>query len=139
MLMNNTEYFSILENVKTQITSAQTKAVMGVNREQIILYWKIGKILSEKVSWGNKFIDNLSSDIKLEFPNVKGYSPRNLRYMRKFSEFVPNEQILQTLSAKFSWSHNTLLIDKCKSLGEYLWYADKIIEDDYLYRYCKIE
>ena len=127
MLMNNTEYFSILERVKSQITSAQTKAVMGVNREQIIHYWEVGKVLSERVSWGNKFIDNLSRDIKLEFPDMKGYSPRNLRYMRKFSEFV-SEEILQTLSAKFSWSHNTLLIDKCKSLGEYLWYADKIIE-----------
>jgi len=102
---------------------------MSVNREQIILYWQIGKMLSEKISWGNKFVDNLSRDIKLDFPGIKGYSPRNLRYMRKFSEFVSSEEILQTLSAKMSWSHNTFLIDKCKSLGEYLWYADKVIED----------
>jgi len=129
VLMNNNEYFSILENVKTQITSAQNKAVMGVNREQIILYWEIGKIIINNVEWGNKFIDNLARDIKLEFPNVKGYSVRNLKYMRRFSEFVPSLEIVQTVSAQFSWSHNTLLIDKCNSLGEYLWYADKIIED----------
>jgi len=129
VLMNNTEYFSILENVKIQITSAQNKAVMGVNREQIILYWKIGKIIINNIEWGNKFIDNLARDIKLEFPNAKGYSVRNLKYMRRFSEFVPSLEIVQTVSAQFSWSHNTLLIDKCKSLGEYLWYADKVIED----------
>lgn len=52
MLMNNTEYFSILENVKTQITSAQNKAVMGINREQIILYWEIGKIIINNAEWG---------------------------------------------------------------------------------------
>ena len=129
MLMNSNEYISILESIKSQITSAQNKAIMGVNREQIILYWQIGKMLSEKISWGNKFVDNLSRDIKLDFPGIKGYSPRNLRYMRKFYEFVSSEEILQTLSAKMSWSHNTFLIDKCKSLGEYLWYADKVIED----------
>ncbi|MCL1991183.1 MAG: PDDEXK nuclease domain-containing protein [Defluviitaleaceae bacterium] len=129
MLMNNIEYFSILENVKTQMTSAQNKAVMGVNREQIILYWELGKIIINNSEWGNKFIDNLARDIKLEFPNVKGYSVRNLKYMRRFSDFIPSLEIVQTVSAQFSWSHNTLLIDKCKSLGEYLWYADKIIED----------
>jgi len=108
MLMNNTEYFSILECVKSQITSAQTKAVMGVNREQIILYWKIGEIITNNVEWGNKFIDNLARDIKLEFLNVKGFSIRNLKYMKKFSEFVSSFEIVQTVSAQFSWSHNTL-------------------------------
>jgi len=103
MLMNNSEYFSILESVKSQITSAQNKAVMGVNREQIILYWEIGKIIINNAEWGSKFIDNLARDIKLEFPNVKGYSVRNLKYMRKFSEFVPNLEIVQTVSAQFSW------------------------------------
>ena len=116
MLMNNSEYFSILESVKSQITSAQNKAVMGVNREQIILYWEIGKIIINNAEWGSKFIDNLARDIKLEFPNVKGYSVRNLKYMRKFSEFVPNLEIVQTVSAQFSWSHNRLLIFKNFSL-----------------------
>ena len=129
MLINNDAYFDILKTVKSQITCAQTKAVMGMNREQIILYYNIGQIIIANSHWGNKFIDNLARDIKLEFPNAKGYSARNLRYMRKFAQFVPDFEIVQTLSAQLSWSHNTLLLDKSQTLAEYLWYADTAIED----------
>ena len=129
MLINNNEYFEILESIKSQIHAAQYKAVLGANREQIILYWNIGKVIIENIQWGNKFIDNLARDIKLEFPNAKGYSVRNLKYMRKFAEFVNDFEIVQTLSAQFSWSHNTTLMDKTKSFAEYLWYADSIIQE----------
>ena len=129
MLINNDAYFDILTTVKTKITTAQTKSVMGMNREQIILYYNIGQIIIANSQWGNKFIDNLARDIKLEFPGVKGYSARNLRYMRKFAQFIPDFEIVQTLSAQLSWSHNTLLLDKSQTLAEYLWYADTTIED----------
>ncbi len=59
-------------------------------------------------------------DIKQDFPNIKGYSVRNLKYMRKFAEFVSDEGKVQTVSALLSWSHNTLLLDKTKTLDEYL-------------------
>ena len=88
MLMNDNEYLSVLETIKTQIDTTQARAVLGLNKEKILLYWKIGELLSQRISWGNKFIDNLSTDIKLEYPHVKGYSPRNLRYMRKFADSV---------------------------------------------------
>ena len=129
MLINNDDYIDILENVKKQINTTQCKAVLGFNREQIILYWNIGQIILDNTKWGNKFIDNLARDIKLEYPKAKGYSVRNLKYMRKFAEFVDSFEIVQTVSAQLSWSHNTLLIDKTQSLGEYLWYADKVIQD----------
>ena len=129
MLINSNDYFEILESVKEQIHNAQYRAVLGANREQIILYWNIGKVIIANSKWGNKFIDNLARDIKLEFSNAKGYSVRNLKYMRKFAEFVADEEIVQTLSAQLSWSHNSHLLDRAKSLDEYMWYAKQTIEN----------
>ena len=129
MLMNNDSYFQALEDIKTRIHNAQYKAVLGVNREQIMLFWNIGKVIIENTKYGSRFIENLARDIKLDFPNAKGYSVRNLKYMRKFAAFVPDEEKVQTLSALLSWSHNTHLFDKTKTLEEYLWYAAQTIEN----------
>ncbi|MDR0994415.1 MAG: PDDEXK nuclease domain-containing protein [Verrucomicrobiota bacterium] len=129
MLINNKEYFETLEQIKKQIRNAQYRAVLGANREQIILYWNIGKVIVNNIQWGNKFIDNLAHDIKSEFQTIKGFSIRNLKYMRQFADFVTNEEIVQTLSAQLTWSHNVYLFDKAKSLSEYLWYAEKAIQN----------
>jgi hypothetical protein len=94
--------------------------VLGANREQIRLFWNIGRIIIENTSYGAKFIENLARDIKAEFPNAKGYSVRNLKYMRKFAALLTDEGKVQTLSALLSWSHNTYLFDKTKTLNEYL-------------------
>lgn len=129
MLINNNEYFKVLELVKAQILSAQYRAVLGANREQILLYWSIGKVIIGNTRYGAKFIDNLARDIKAEFPNVKGYSARNLKYMRRFAELVPDEEKVQTASALLTWSHNRYLFDKTDSLDEYMWYAKQTIEN----------
>lgn len=129
MLINNDSYFQALEDIKMRIHSAQYKAMLGANREQILLFWHIGKVISENTEYGNSFIDNLARDIKSHFPKTKGYSARNLRYMRKFAELITDEEILQTVSANLSWSHNTHLLDKTKTLDEYLWYAAQTIEN----------
>jgi predicted nuclease of restriction endonuclease-like (RecB) superfamily len=129
MLINDSEYFDILEDIKQQIRAAQNKAVLGLNREQIILYWNIGRTIITNSKYGNKFVDNLARDIKADFPEAKGYSVRNLKYMRRFADFVPDLEIVQRVSALFSWSHNTFLMDKTNSFAEYLWYADQIIQE----------
>jgi len=129
LLINNSDYFEILDDIKNRIKTAQYKAVLSANYEQILLYWNIGKVIIDNTKYGAKFIDNLARDIKLEFPNAKGYSVRNLKYMRKFAEFIPDEEKVQTLSAQLSWSHNTYLFDKSKTLDEYVWYAKKTIEN----------
>ena len=129
MLINNNEYFEIIENIKSQIHAAQYKAVLGANREQIILYWNIGKIIIENSKWGNKFIDNLARDIKLEFPNSTGYSVRNLKYMRRFAEIFSDDEFVPTLMAQLTWSHNRLLMDKIKEKSAMIWYADKTVEN----------
>ena len=85
MLMNNNEYLDLVQTIKQEIQQAQYKATLSVNKELIMLYYNIGKIINEHKSWGNKFIENLAADIKLSFPNAKGYSVRNLKYMSKFA------------------------------------------------------
>ena len=129
MLMNSENYFQALENIKAQIKEAQYKAILGANREQICLFWNIGNIIIANTKYGAKFIENLARDIKAEFPHLKGFSIRNLKYMRKFAEFVDDEVKVQTVSALLSWSHNSHLLDKARSLDEYLWYATQTIEN----------
>ena len=108
------KYKNIFNNIKQQVIKSQYKAMQKVNEELIYMYWNIGKIISDNIEWGNKFVDNLSIDLKNEFPNIQGFSVRNLRNMRKFYEEYPGSEILQTLSAKLTWSHNILLINKVK-------------------------
>ncbi len=88
----------------------------------IYMYWNIGKIILDNIEWGNKFIDNLSMDLKREFPQIQGFSSRNLRNMRNFYKEYPDMQILQTLSAILQWSHNVLLISKVKDMEIRKWY-----------------
>ena len=83
--LNKNLYKEIFESIKNEIMSSQYKAMQAVNQEMIFMYWHIGKIILANAEWGNKFIDNLSIDLKLEFPNIKGFSVRNLKNMRKFA------------------------------------------------------
>jgi predicted nuclease of restriction endonuclease-like (RecB) superfamily len=120
MLMNSDHYFSVLENIKEQIKEAQYRAVLGVNREQIILFWNIGMIIIENKKYGNNFIENLARDIKAEFPNVKGYSVRNLRYMRRFAMMFDDLENLQVPLADLTWYHLQTLMDKVSDTSVYL-------------------
>jgi predicted nuclease of restriction endonuclease-like (RecB) superfamily len=129
MLMNSTEYLKVIADIKSRIHEAQHLAVLAANSELIKLNWYIGKAINEHSSWGNKFINNLARDIKLEFPVTRGYSIRNLKYMAKFAKTYPDFEFVQTVSAQISWSHNTALLDKVKDSGQRVWYAKKAIED----------
>jgi predicted nuclease of restriction endonuclease-like (RecB) superfamily len=126
-----TEYQTFLQNIKTQVQQAQLKAVMAVNKELILLYWHIGKEIlkrQEIEGWGMGVIDRLSADLHATFPQMRGFSARNLGYMKVFAKTYPDETILQTLSAKLTWSHNIALLDKVRDEKERLWYMQKAIE-----------
>ena len=129
MLINDNEYFEILEDIKEKIKAAQYRAVLGANREQINLYWTIGKAIIENSKYGSKFVKNLARDIKLEFPDSKGYSVRNLQYMRKFADFFDDFEKVQVPLADLTWYHNQALMDKIANKEIYLWYAGKIVEN----------
>lgn len=100
MLMNSNEYLQIIETIKGQIKGAQYQAALNVNRELIMLYYHIGKVINEHKTWGSKFIENLAADIRISFPNVKGYSVRNLKYMAKLANTYPDEEFVQQAVAQ---------------------------------------
>ena len=79
MLINSDEYLSTIESIKQNIRTAQYRATISVNKELLLLYHSIGLVINEHKAWGNKFIENLAADIKLAFPDVTGYSVRNLK------------------------------------------------------------
>ncbi len=129
MLINSNEYLEIINSIKLEIKSAQYKAAASVNRELIMLYHSIGKTINTHKIWGNKFIDNLSSDIRMEFPNVKGYSVRNLKYMAKFAETYTDEEFVQRVVAQIPWGQNIILLDKINDDVVRKWYMEKVIEN----------
>jgi len=129
MLINNNDYFKLLDGVKLLIKTAQYKAVLGANKEMIELYWKIGKVIIDNTKYGAKFIQNLSSDIRLEFPEVRGFSVRNLKYMRQFASAYPDFEKVQHTVALLPWRNNLTLISKIKDEDERQWYINQNIEN----------
>lgn len=127
--INVSKYKEIFENIKNEILNAQYKAMQAVNKELIFMYWHIGKIVLENSQWGNKFIDNLSIDLKLEFPNINGFSIRNLKNMKKFSEEYPNFEFVQSVTAQITWTHNVLLLDKVKDIEIRKWYINETVKN----------
>jgi predicted nuclease of restriction endonuclease-like (RecB) superfamily len=125
------DYGQLLEDLKIRIRQAQTRAVLAVNRELILLYWHIGReILSrqQQAGWGAKIIDRLAADLRRAFPEMKGFSRTNLLYMRAFAEAYPNESIVQQLAGQIPWGHNVILIDRVKDTAEREWYLRATLE-----------
>lgn len=127
--MNQTDYLATIQEIKAEIKKAQYKATVKVNNELLLLYYHIGQAINRHKVWGNKFIENLSRDLRLEYPDAKGYSERNLNYMAKFAERFPEEEILQEVLAKLSWYHVVTLMDKIKERPVLLWYAQQSVEN----------
>ena len=129
VLMNSSEYISIVENIKREIKAAQYRAAIHANMDMLLLYHDIGCVINNHKSWGNKFIDNLASDIRMAFPESKGYSVRNLKYMAKFAETYPNREFVQQVVAQIPWGHNVVLLDKVSDTNEREWYIKKSAEN----------
>ena len=90
----------------------------------VVLYWGIGKeilLRQQQEGWGAKVIDQLGQDLRLAFPEVQGFSPRNLKYMRALAEAWPEESIVQQAVAQLPWGHNVRLLDMVKTPQERLW------------------
>ena len=122
------DYQAFLRTIKTRIQQAQLQAVLSVNRELILLYWHIGRRILERQKeqgWGAKVIDRLAADLHRMFPLMKGFSPRNLKYMRAFAEAYPGEQFVQEVLAQITWYHHITLLEKVKDEKERLWYIQQ--------------
>ena len=153
---NIEEYAAVLAEIKKQVKKSQLKAVISANSQMLYMYWYIGNnilTMQKKQGWGAKVIERLAKDLKSEFPEQKGFSVRNLKYMRKFAEeyttaFVQQlaaqteenqtDIIVQTASAQFekvfvqtplaqiSWSHHIAILDsKAKEISQRIWYMEE--------------
>ena len=146
--MEFVQYGEQLSKLKDKIKSAQQKAILAVNNEVLIVYWEIGNTIAEQelqAGWGGKTIEKLAADLKAEFPEMKGLSPRNLRYMRDFalaypaflqqavasSQYINNESftIWQQAAAKIPWGHHLIILTKLKTPEERIFYIQKAVEN----------
>ena len=128
------DYADWLAELKTRIHSAQQRAVLAVNRELVQLYWQIGRdILARQAQqgWGAKVIERLAQDLRAAFPDMKGFSPRNLKYMRAFAEAWPDAEFVQAVLAQLPWYHHLALLDKLPGAEARCWYAAKAIEHNW--------
>ena len=125
------DYERLLRDIKDRIKNAQFRAALSVNRELVLLYWELGREIlgrQEEQGWGAKVIDRLAADLRRAFPEMSGFSPRNLKYMRSFASAWPEEPIVQQLVAQIPWGHNVRLLDQVSDPVERAWYVQKTLE-----------
>lgn len=126
------DYANLLAELKQRIREERLRVVMTANAAMVLLYWDIGCAILDRQQhegWGAKVIDRLSADLRREFPDMQGLSPRNLKYMRAFAAAWPDRQIVQQVAAQIPWFHNCVLLDKVADPEARLWYAHKAREE----------
>lgn len=157
-LKRNKNYTFVLKSLKERIRDARRQASLNANVLLLELYWEIGNTIlqQQKVEgWGTKIIDRLARDLKVEFPDLKGFSLRNLKYMRAFAEAYPEflnhqfsninrvavqeplaqlnkgeeKSLMQAKLAQLPWYHHITLLDKVKNPGTRLFYIQKAVEN----------
>ncbi len=149
MALIDTDYKNWLTELKSKVRSTQVKASLAVNSALILFYWELGKQISEKENiYGSSLIPSVSKDLKEEFPDMKGFSVRNLSYCKNFYSFYntqilqqpvaisqdsnnQEDKMLQQLVAQLPWGHNILIFTKAKDLQEALFYIQKTIENSW--------
>ena len=152
-LAGNSEFKSWVSQLKKDIRSTQVKAAIKVNTELLRLYWRMGADICEKQKsaiWGDGWLKELSRELMVEFPNMKGFSHRNLKYIRQWYEFYNQQLIIgQQLVAQlrnderqqpvatisedvfFSvpWGHHLYIISQCKDVARAVFYLNKTVEN----------
>ncbi len=120
------DYAKDFASLKQRIERARLRVVMTANSAMVLLYWDIGKAIHERQSregWGANVINRLSLDLRGAFPELKGFSPRNLGYMRAFAEAWPDRAMLQQLAAKLPWYHHCMLLERVPDVAQRQWYV----------------
>jgi len=119
------DFKKIIGEVKKQISNTQIEIFQNANMSLLKLYYNIGKIIYDNSEWGNKFIDEMAHELKISFPNIKGFSVRNLKSMKKYYIICSQNEKVQTASAQIPWSHNMLILDKIKDNNKRIWYMNE--------------
>ena len=126
------EYAPWLADLTRRIQSARTRAALAANAEQIQLYLEIGRELlarRDRDGWGAKVVDRLTADLQAAFPDMRGFSSRNLKYMRHFAECCPNGQIGQQPAAQLPWFHIVTLLTGLEDPAARGWYASRAVSE----------
>jgi predicted nuclease of restriction endonuclease-like (RecB) superfamily len=124
-------YATWLGELKTRITSARQRATLAVNAELVHLYWQLGHDILERQTqqaWGAKVIDRLARDLKDAFPDMRGFSTRNLKYMAYFAQHCPDGVIGQQAAAQLPWFHIVTLLTKLDVTEQREWYAIQTLQ-----------
>jgi len=140
-MINNTsatfddEYTVWLRELKAKVRSVQIKAAIKVNNELLNFYWELGEDIDEKQKiskWGDGIISRLSKDLTSEFPEIKGFSKRNLELIRKwFCFWKPLEAIAKQVATQIPWWHNVIIVTKVKNKDEALYYIENTIANNW--------
>ncbi|BDU51571.1 PDDEXK nuclease domain-containing protein [Haliovirga abyssi] len=134
-IIDNIDYKNWISNLKLKFRNSQIKASISVNRELLNFYWELGEDITNmqlKYKWGSNFLKNLSSDLKREFPEIKGFSERNLKYIRQWYLFWNKDEIGQQVVAQLKtipWGSNIVIISKCNNIEEATFYLNNILEN----------
>ncbi len=155
-ILKSKEYKNWISGLKEKIRTAQIKASLSVNSEMLNLYWDIGKSISEKLTiakWGTKVVDNVSKELQQTFPDIEGFSRRNLLFMRQWFEFYQSTdskqiEIVKQIVSQFRpgknskpeihrilslipWGHNIVIIQKNENIEDAIFYVVKTIENNW--------
>jgi predicted nuclease of restriction endonuclease-like (RecB) superfamily len=126
-LSKTTDYAEFLNSIKSRIRDARITAARAVNKELIALYWSIGKEIGDKqkrMGWGEAVVEQLSRDLRQEFPGTSGFSSRNLWNMKRFYEEYEDDPILQQLVAEIPWGQNLLILEKVSDRAARRYYLE---------------
>lgn len=123
------DFRSTINSIKNEIRTTQIKVAIETNKSLINLYFKLGKILNDNYKYGNKFIDDISRELRLEFPNTDGFSVRNLKYMKKYYLEYKDDELVQRIVAQLPWRHNIVLMSKIKDNEIRKIYAEATIKN----------
>ena len=119
-------YAAVVSELKERIGKRRLGAVLAANEALVLLYWDVGRAILERqqrASWGARVIDRLSHDLRVSFPEMRGLSARNLKYMRAFAAAWPDRSFVQQAVAQIPWSHNVILLNKLQDARTRVWYA----------------
>lgn len=134
LIKNDPSYFDFIQDIKKRVQSAQIKAAVSVNQELLRLYWDMGAMIVEKqkqTAWGDGFLKQMSHDLQDDFPDMRGFSLRNLKYMRQWYSFWSDASIGQQAVAQIPWGHNLVILSKIQDHEEALFYVQKTIENNW--------
>ncbi len=123
------DFQKIISHIKDEIKTTQYKVLVQNNIDLISMYFRLGKILNDNYKYGNKFIDEVSKNLKIEFPNSTGFSVRNLKYMKKFYLEYKDDELMQQFVAQVPWGHNIILMEKIKEMEMRKIYIEGILKN----------